>query len=316
MLSTSVFRCSVFGGSAMMKGSKGVGTTLFMLLVSVISAVAPPAVAQEKGAQEKPMPRKMVRIALVSDSHTTRGTAEDQPLYKGHLDQVIADVNKTGVDVVLIAGDLTQGGKPEEREDFKAQIKGFTAPVLFVPGNHDVGGKHEAGKPGGVTAKREETFEQAFGPSFWTNTRYGIRLIGINSPILGSGLPRETEQWAFLEKELAHPSELPTLLVTHYPLYTKTPDEPGGVYWNIEPEPRKRLRTLLQQAHVKAVLSGHLHYPLILHDEDRIYISTEPVSFGLPRGKQTQGWTLVTIAPDGTVTPEPHNIIPPVPAIH
>ena len=33
------------------------------------------------------------RIALISDTHTTRGKNEDQPLYKGRLDQVIEAVN-------------------------------------------------------------------------------------------------------------------------------------------------------------------------------------------------------------------------------
>src|ERR1041384_4036758 len=69
-----------------------------------------------------------VRFALVSDTHTTRGTQGDQPLYKGRLDQVIAAVNAADVNAVLIAGDLTQSGKPEEMADFRAQIRGFRAP--------------------------------------------------------------------------------------------------------------------------------------------------------------------------------------------
>jgi alkaline phosphatase D len=252
--------------------------------------------------------KKQVRIALVSDTHTTRGTAEDQALYKGHLDQVIAQVNQAKVDVVLIAGDLTQGGKAQDREDFQTQIKGFIVPVLVVPGNHDIGNKTTPETPGTVTTKRIEAFEQTYGPSFWSNTRFGVRIIGISSPMLGSGLPREAEQWAFLEKELARPSALPTLLLTHYPLFIKTPEEPGGVYWNIEPEPRKRLLEALKKGGVKTVLSGHLHSPLNLQADGITYITTQPVSFGLPRGKQSEGWTLITVAPDGTIRSEPHNI--------
>ncbi|MCW3095143.1 MAG: metallophosphoesterase [Chthonomonadaceae bacterium] len=255
-------------------------------------------------AQEK----KTVRIALVSDTHTTRGTAEDQALYKGHLDQVIAQVNQAKVDVILIAGDLTQGGKAQDREDFQAQIKGFTVPVLVVPGNHDIGNKTTPEMPGAVTMKRIEAFEQAHGASFWSDTRFGVRIVGISSPMLGSGLPREAEHWTFLDKELAQPAALPTLLLTHYPLFIKTPDEPGGVYWNIEPEPRKRLLAALKKGGVKAVLSGHLHSPLNLQSDGITYVTTQPVSFGLPRGKQSEGWTLITVAPDGTIRSEPHNI--------
>jgi len=155
-------------------------------------------------AQEK----KTVRIALLSDTHTTRGTAEDQALYKGHLDQVIAQVNQAKVDVILIAGDLTQDGKAQDQADFQAQIKGFKVPVLVVPGNHDIGNKTTPEQARTVTTKRIAAYEQAHGPSFWSDSRFGIRVIGIGSPMLGSGLPREAEQWTFLEKELALPSAL------------------------------------------------------------------------------------------------------------
>jgi 3',5'-cyclic AMP phosphodiesterase CpdA len=276
--------------------------TLLWLLTAVVLADR----AAISGARTQE--RKTVRIALISDTHTTRGIAEDQPLYKGHLDQVIAQVNQAKVDVILVAGDLTEGGKREEREDFLAQSKGFTAPVLVVPGNHDIGSKTTAVQAGTVTTARITAFEKAHGPSFWSNDRFGIRILGINSPLLGSQLPREAEQWDFLTKELARPAATPTLLLTHYPLFIKTPEEPSDAYWNIEPEPRKRLLSALKQGGVKAVLSGHLHRPLHLDSDSITYISTHPVSFGLPRGKQPEGWTLITVAPDGTIHSEPRNI--------
>ncbi len=89
-----------------------------------------------------------VRIALLSDTHTNRKPEDtDQGRYKGHLDTAIAQVNAAKVEVVLIAGDLTQGGGSGEAGDFTAQIKGFAPPVRFVPGNHDVDNKHLPSKP-------------------------------------------------------------------------------------------------------------------------------------------------------------------------
>jgi 3',5'-cyclic AMP phosphodiesterase CpdA len=245
-----------------------------------------------------------VQLALVSDTHTTRGTQQDEPLYKGRLDRVMTAVNAAGVDAVLIAGDLTQSGKPEEMADFQAQVRGFRAPVWVVAGNHDVGGKRIPGKEGGVTAARVTAFEQVFGPSFFARQCRGVRVVGVNASLFGSALPREAEQWAFLDRELAMPAAIPTLLFMHYPPFVEQPDEPGGGYWNIEPGPRTRLLALMARGGVRALLSGHLHRPLQRRRDRVLYVTTPPVSFGLPRGKQAQGWTLITITGAGELQAE------------
>lgn len=268
----------------------------FLCLALVWLWLSAPGQSQSSAGHAEPP----IRIALVSDTHTTRGADEDQPRYRGRLDRVIAAVNAAQVDLVVIAGDLTQNGKPEEIDDFKKQIEGFRAPVYYVPGNHDVGGKRIAGKDNGPPAARVEAYERGLlGPSFFARESAGVRMIGVNSPILGSGLPLEAEMWGFLEKELARPATKPTVLFMHYPLFVKTPEEPGGAYWNVEPEPRGRLLALLKQGGVRTVLTGHLHYQLINRHDGILFVTTPPVSFGLPRGIQLEGWTLVTLPPQG-----------------
>jgi 3',5'-cyclic AMP phosphodiesterase CpdA len=268
----------------------------------VIDLVAGPlALLLLSAAALSAAPAQPLRIALVADPHITRGTAEDQAQYKGRFDRVIASVNDAKVDLVLIAGDLTQGGKPEDIGDFQAQIKGFQTPVWVAPGNHDVGDKHMPGKKGGVTTARVNAYEAAYGPSFWSRNFQGIRVIGVNSSLLGSGLPAEADQWAFLEKELDPANTMPTLLVMHYPLFLHTPDEPGGGYWNVEPEPRARLLGLIMRSKsVRAVLTGHLHRSIAAQIGDVFFYTTPPVSFGIPRGRQPEGWTLITLSPDGS----------------
>ncbi|MBV9868309.1 MAG: metallophosphoesterase [Abitibacteriaceae bacterium] len=245
-----------------------------------------------------------IHIALLSDTHTTRSTKEDKPLFKGRLDKVIASVNAAHPDLVLIAGDLTDGGLAEQFSDFKTQIQGFQVPSLVVPGNHDVGDKIIPGKEGGITAKRLAQYEAVFGPSFYVSKQPHLRVIAVNSSLLGSGLPQEAQQWDFLEKELGQPATLPTVLLMHYPPFLKTADEAGGGYWNIEPAPRQRLLDLIKRGKVTAVLTGHLHRPLQNQLGETVCITTPPVSWGIPKGKQKEGWTLVTITPQGQVTAE------------
>jgi 3',5'-cyclic AMP phosphodiesterase CpdA len=241
---------------------------------------------------------QLARIALVSDTHTSPNTKKGIT-YAEHLQQVIAQVNSANVDLVLIAGDLTDGGTVEQMGPFKKQIKGFKPPVLFVAGNHDVGAKVFAKGPAPVTMEKVVQFEKNLGPSFFATTRRGLRIIGVTGSLFGSGLPREKEMWTFLERELDHPKKIPTILFCHYPPFLKKADEPGGVYWNIEPEPRQRLLALIKRGGVRTMLTGHLHRPLVNRYEGILFVSTIPVSFGLPGGKQAPGWTLVTIPTEG-----------------
>jgi Icc-related predicted phosphoesterase len=53
-----------------------------------------------------------------------------------------------GYDVLLLAGDLTDNGLPEEASVLAKQLNGFGVPVLAILGNHD----HEGGKPEEITA--------------------------------------------------------------------------------------------------------------------------------------------------------------------
>lgn len=236
----------------------------------------------------------IVRLALVSDPHVTRGTKEDQPLHVPRFKAAIRSINGAKVDAVLVAGDLTEGGRPDQYDDYLALVKGLKAPVYAVPGNHDVGAKH-LGEVKGTTSARNAEFERRVGPYFWAHDVKGVHVVGLNSAILGSGLPEEERQWAFLDGQLVARPGQRMVVLSHYPAFLETSDEPGGTYWNIEPAPRQRLLDLVKASGTLAYLSGHLHRPLDREWSGIRFVSTPPVSFGLPRGKQPEGWTLLEI---------------------
>ncbi len=249
------------------------------------------------------------RIALLSDPHVSLKTSGAVTNYGPHFEQAIAAVNAAKVDVVLVAGDLGNEGKSDEWQQFKNYIKKFDAPVFYVPGNHDVGNKLNSGKTNNpMSVERVATYEKEMGKSFYAVKKAGVRIIGVNASLLGSNFEREREQWEFLEKQLSKPSKEPTILFMHYPLFQKSADEGGGTYFDVEPEPRKRLIALLHQGGVKTVLTGHLHENLVNRLDGILYVSTEPISFGMPRGKQPEGWTLVTVAENGEATFEVKNL--------
>lgn len=246
--------------------------------------------------------RPTYHIALVSDPHVS--DHPDQVAYKEHFLEVIREVNASHVDAVLMPGDLTQGGSAKQMEMFKGMIKGFNAKVWYVPGNHDVGNKDIPGQKTSLGERRLKNFEEHIGPLYFSaDVLPGVRVVGITSSLLGSGLKEEQEQWDFLSKELPAKHGETVLLLTHYPPFVMTMDEPDE-YFNMSHGPRQRLMKMLEDAGVRTILSGHLHRPIDRQADNVHIIGATAVSFGLPPRLQDEGWKLVTIAPDGQCTGE------------
>src|SRR5690606_26740887 len=118
--------------------------------------------------------------------------------------QVIDQVNAAEVDAVLIAGDLTEGAKPQEWDMVAQFIAKLTRRPHVVPGNHDDGGKPYVGKSDGPTANRMALYAERAGPDHYAVDLHDrVRLIALNASLFGTGIGAEAAQWAFLEKELA-----------------------------------------------------------------------------------------------------------------
>jgi 3',5'-cyclic AMP phosphodiesterase CpdA len=242
-----------------------------------------------------------IRIAFLSDTHVNLQTNAPGTDYNRRFDEAIAEVNAANVALVVIAGDLTDGGKPDQMELFKQKAKQFKAPVLFVPGNHDVGMVGNGDTKTSITPEKVRLYEETLGPNWFVREEAGVRVVGIDSCLFGSGFKEEEDQWKFLEKELAGPHQKPALLLEHYPLFIKSADEPRVGTWNVQPEPRKRLLALVEQARVRAVLSGHLHYPITNRLDGILFLGNTTTAFGLPRGKTPEGWMLLSLPPEGEV---------------
>ncbi len=243
----------------------------------------------------------IARIGFLSDMHFNLRTNEPGLSYDRRADQAITAVNEAKVNLVLIAGDLTDGGKPEQMALFKEKAKRFQAPVLFVAGNHDVGMVGRGTTKTSITAERVKRFGATLGPNWFAREQAGVRVIGVDSCLFESGLPEEAEQWKFLEQALAKPHAQPTFLLQHYPLFLKTVDEPERGTWNVGPEPRKRLLALLKPGGVKTVLTGHLHYPITNRVDGVLFLGNGTTAFALPAGKQSEGWMLLRVPREGEV---------------
>ena len=168
--------------------------------------------------------------------------------------------------VVVITGDLTDAGhsNPEEFAPVADWIATLPGRVLAVPGNHDVGNFHSSRSGPTVDAQALTRWRQAMGPDWWSHAADGHRLIGLDSMIIGSGLPAEGNQHQWLERELddAQQADESVWVFQHAPLFLREPDEVRSDrehYWCPAARDRDRMLAVLDRRIVKGFAHGHVH---------------------------------------------------------
>lgn len=198
-----------------------------------------------------------MRIAHITDTHlSAAATGPRAGRAREAWPALLAQLCSDPPDLVVHTGDLIllDPDSTVDRDFARHAARDVPAPMLVVPGNHDVGDHHD------ITAHRLERYQAAWGPDRWVQRPTGLRLIGFNSLLLGSGTPAEDEQWEWLEGELGEPTHEPTALFCHQPLVLAARDEPDS--WATPPvAARRRLLDLLRTcpAQLHLVAGGHVH---------------------------------------------------------
>ena len=205
----------------------------------------------------------------------------------------MADVNASGVDLVVASGDLTQRARRHEFRAARAMLDAFDAPTLVVPGNHDVRAWwHNPVERVWKSSKRFQRYiSRDVTPTFTLDSsppRPGLAAFGLNSAhgatIKGGKIrPRHIDE---MERFFAEqPRESFRILVLHHHLVRLKALGDHDV--------SRRAGLALaaaRRAHVDLVLCGHLH---------RSHV--EPVELVPPSERDPDGHTLV-IASAGTAT--------------
>src|SRR4051812_22539766 len=221
------------------------------------------AVEQSEGTK-----RPMVRVLQISDTHLSPG----KPHFAENWRPLRAWVRAQSPDLVIHTGDVTVDGADVE-EDMRycaSLLPELEAPVLCIPGNHDVGEARSPFQP--VNGERIARWRRHFGPDHWAHHLGNWRLIGLNSLLLGSGEPEEEQQFAWLERTLAESEGRRIAWFMHQPLFLEHPGEGDTGYWGIEPAPRRRLLELAARHQVALIASGHVHKSHDRHFDAARYI--------------------------------------------
>jgi 3',5'-cyclic AMP phosphodiesterase CpdA len=245
-----------------------------------------------------------VKLVQVSDTHLTHLGG----VVNSNFETLVEFVNdELRPDVVVSTGDLAllHPDSADDRETARRMHQAFDAPVLVIPGNHDVGEPGSDPWAGlGVSSARVESHTAAFGPDHWVDVVGGWALVGINSELLSSGLPEEVEQWAWLTDVSTEVAGRPTILFSHKPLWP--PVVAPGHTLSIGDADRDRLLSLLQTVPLRAVGSGHLHR-YQHHERDGLTVVSAPSTAFLVRLPHLGGLEQIGLVEyrcdDGRVTP-------------
>jgi 3',5'-cyclic AMP phosphodiesterase CpdA len=182
------------------------------------------------------------------------------------------------VDALLVTGDLTEHGKPEEVDVFKGLLKelpaGLREKTLLAVGNHDMWAKEYS--PKGTASSRDLISKPYNGYGItYGKTNYVVELTDWLSLIVLdtvipslSGLGMIQDQIDWLEDQIEALRDKAVIVASHHPLYHLTLVPPLMYQYlrmrsHFTP-PRSAARTQVQEIfarhnNVKAAICGHYH---------------------------------------------------------
>ena len=165
----------------------------------------------------------------------------------------VTQINKMKPDFVVICGDLVSKANDKSWADFNRIKAGFKIPCHCAAGNHDVGNK--------PTAESLQRYREKIGKDYYTVEHKGYTFVIANTQLWKAPLKGESEKhdkWFKGVLAAAKKKVSPVVVVVHYPLFVKTPDEKEN-YSNIPSAKRMELLKLCKENGVVAFLAGHTH---------------------------------------------------------
>ncbi|MDR3375429.1 MAG: metallophosphoesterase [Ancalomicrobiaceae bacterium] len=196
-----------------------------------------------------------MRIIQISDTHLSAEFSQ----FTANAEALKRNLATSGADLVINTGDLSMNGAIRAADLALAAEwhRALPAPVLAVPGNHDVGDRAEIRFDQPINDARLAAYRQVIGPDRWVEDIPGWRLIGLNAMLFQSGHAEDKAQLDWLA-EVAR-VDAKVALFLHKPLCIETMDEGPWGYWTVVPERRRALMTALSETDLRLVASGHLH---------------------------------------------------------
>ena len=213
--------------------------------------------APYQGGESRRVPE--LRIVHLTDPQFGFGAK-----FKSHAENYAEDLKrfekalelaaKLKPDLIAVTGDMVNRAEDMEK-DWPRLLGEIPGPVVFTPGNHDVGTA--------MTRKDRDRYLKVFGYDRKTVNVKGWRIIAGNTQFLWNtelaAEQREYERWAAAElKRAAKECGGRVIVAGHYPPYTWKTTEKDN-YENFPSKLRMKRLEAYRAAGVKYFLAGHTH---------------------------------------------------------
>ncbi len=198
-------------------------------------------------------------IAQISDLHLKAGGRLTYGVVDtlGALRRAVEHINASQPrpDIVVVSGDLVDFGRADEYAVLKPELERLHMPFYLVPGNHD-------DREHLLAAFADHLYLplSADAPLDWVVEQYPVRLIGMDSTIVGEhGGRLDYGQIDWLHRQLSRRPDVPTILILHHPPFISgighMDQQPFGNAAALE-------EMIALHPQVERVLCGHLHRPM------------------------------------------------------
>jgi 3',5'-cyclic AMP phosphodiesterase CpdA len=231
------------------------------------------------------------RFAIVSDPHIgLPHTIWDHPS-RFHLVEVsipafeliLENLERLNLDFLLIPGDLTQHGEPENHQWLQKRLQSLPFPAYVVPGNHDVPHLLPTSKSIGWQDfpyyYRQFGYQNPHQLYYTTEIAPGVQLISLNSNQFDAQGKQlgclDNDQLAWLEQVFPEVQDKLILVMIHHNVIEHLPgqaDHELGKRYMLDNAPI--LLKMLSAFGVKLIFTGHLHVQDIAHQEGIYEITT------------------------------------------
>jgi predicted phosphodiesterase len=231
------------------------------------------------------------RFAIISDPHIA---IPESILYHTHrfhlvevsipaLERVLSHLERLDLDFLLLPGDLTQDGEPENHRWLQQRLASLPFPVYVVPGNHDVPTLSPTERT--IGCREFPYYYRQFGYDNPVRSYYvreilpGVQLIALNSNQFdGEGKQLgclDEEQLAWLAQLLPQLRGQLVLVMVHHNVIEHLPGQAGhelGRRYMLKNAPI--LLKMLRDAGIKLIFTGHLHVQDIVQAGEIYEITT------------------------------------------
>ncbi|MEA5468857.1 metallophosphoesterase [Spirulina sp. 06S082] len=216
------------------------------------------------------------RFAIASDLHIALPHTVNFNKPRFHLveasipifESVLNHLEKLDLDFLLLPGDLTQDGEPDNHKWLQKRLETFPFPVYVIPGNHDVltplPSKKNIGFHEFPQYYRKAGYENCEKLYYSREILPNVQLIALNSNQFDAKGKQlgclDTEQLEWLDRVLLEAQNKFILVMIHHNVIEHLPDQsqhPMGKRYMLDNAPI--LLEKLRKAGVQLIFSGHLH---------------------------------------------------------